>query len=214
MANDAFFIAGYQPTRPEIMAVGAGHVLHFWDHVFGVGMAVHAEFLLGIELVQFDGMAGGALNIFLEPVQGMTLGPRDFDDFLFPCQVAGHAHRTGHDFLIVRPLGYLRRTLHNGFKEHHVFFVEGRVVAGMAVDALVHAGLPAVKRVFHEVTAQAEFGIVLGVVVQVQGTDTDNGHQQTDQQADDDFELFGATVVRHHMWTGNQAGFLEKFLSL
>jgi len=48
----------------------------------------------------------------------------------------------------------------------------------------------------------------------VQGTDTDNDHQQTDQQADDDSELFGATVVRHHMWTGNQAGFLEKFLSL
>ena len=75
MALDAFFIAGHQSAGPEIMAVGTRHILHFWNHVFSVGMAVHAELLLGIELMQFDGMAGGALDVFLEPVQGMTLGP-------------------------------------------------------------------------------------------------------------------------------------------
>ena len=68
VALDTLFIAGHQPTCPEIMAVGTSHILHFWKHVFRVGMTVHAEFLLGIELVQFDGMAGGALDVFLEPV--------------------------------------------------------------------------------------------------------------------------------------------------
>ncbi len=91
MALDTLLISGYQLAGPEVMAASAGHVLHFWDHVFRLGMAVHAELLLGSELVQFDGMAGGALNTFLEPVQGVALGPRDFDDFLFPRQVAGHA---------------------------------------------------------------------------------------------------------------------------
>jgi len=50
------------------MAVGAGHVLHFWDHVCRMGMAVHTELLFGFELVQFGGVAGGALDVFLEPV--------------------------------------------------------------------------------------------------------------------------------------------------
>ncbi len=68
MTLDALFIAGHQSAGPEIMAVGAGHVFHFGDHVFRVGMAVHAELLLGVELVQFNGMAGGALDVFLEPV--------------------------------------------------------------------------------------------------------------------------------------------------
>ncbi len=91
VALDAFLVSGYQPAGPEVMAGGAGHVLHLGKHVFCVSMTVHAEFLLGIELMQFDGMARGALDVFLEPVQGVALGPRDFDDFLFPRQVAGHA---------------------------------------------------------------------------------------------------------------------------
>ena len=106
----------------------------------------------------------------------MTFGPRDFDDFFFPCQMAGHTHGAGYDDMIVRPFRYLSGTLKNRFDKHHIFFVQGRLVAGMAIDALVHAGLPAVKRVFHEVTAQTELRIVLGVVVQMQGTGTDHHH--------------------------------------
>ncbi len=121
MALDTLLISGYQLAGPEVMAAGAGHVLHFWDHVFRLGMAVHAELLLGSELVQFDGMAGGAFDIFLEPVQGMALGPGDFDDLLFPRQVAGHAHGAGNDDLIVRPLRHLGGTLHNRFDKHHIF---------------------------------------------------------------------------------------------
>ena len=213
VALDAFFIAGYQPTGPEIMTVGAGHVLHFWKHIFCVGMTVHAELLLGIELVQCDGMAGGALDVFLEPVQGVSLRPRDFDDFFFPCQVAGHAHRAGYDNLVVRPFRYLRGTLHNCFDKHHISFVQGCVVAGVAVDALVHAGFPAVKSVLHEMAVQTELGIVLGVVVQVQGTDPYHHHQQPDQKSDDDFEFFGATVAEHHSQIRNHMCFLEKFVS-
>ena len=164
---DTFFISRHQPAGPEIVATGAGHVLHFREHVFRVGMAIHAELLIGFELVQFDGMTGGALDVFLEPVQGMALGPGHFNDFLVARQVAGHAHGAGHDDMIVRPFRYLSGTLENGLNEHHVFFVQGRVMTGMAVDALVHTGLPAVMRLSHEVAVQAELGIVLGVVVEV-----------------------------------------------
>ncbi len=104
MALDTLLISGYQLAGPEVMAAGAGHVLHFWDHVFRLGMAVHAELLLGSELVQFDGMAGGALDTFLEPVQGMTFGPGDFGNSRVSLQVAGHAHRTGDNDFNVRPL--------------------------------------------------------------------------------------------------------------
>ncbi len=50
-------------------------------------------------------------------------------------------------------------------------------MAGVAVDTLVHAGLPAVKRVLHEMAVQAEFGVILGIVVQVQGTGPHDHHQ-------------------------------------
>ena len=66
------------------------------------------------------------------------------------------------------------------------------------------------KRIFHEVAAHAELGIVLGVVVQVQGTGTYHHYQQTDQKADDDFEFFGATVAEHHCRTRNQTCFYGK----
>ena len=195
VALDTFLISRHQPAGPEIVAVAAGHVLHFREHVFRVGVAIHAEFLLRVELVQFDGMAGGALDVFLEPVQGMAFGPGHFNDFLVARQVAGHAHGAGHDDLIVRPFRYLSGTLENGLNEHHVFFVQGGVVAGVAVDALVYAGLPAVKGILHQMAIQAELGIVLGVVVEVQGPGPHDHHQQSSQQADDDFVFLGATVV-------------------
>lgn len=167
VALKAFFISRYQPARPEIVATRAGHVLHFGEHVFGLGMAIHTEFLFRSELMQFDGVAGGAFDVLLEPVQGMALGPRNLDDFVISRQMAGHAHGAGHDDLIVRPFRYLGGTLENGLNEHHVFFVQGGVMAGVAIDAFVHASLPALKRGPHQMAVQAELGIVLGVVVEV-----------------------------------------------
>jgi hypothetical protein len=104
VALDAFFISGHQPAGPEVMAVGAGHVLHFWDHVFRVSMTADAYLLLRFRLVALKGVAGGALDTFLEPVQGVTFGPGDFGNSRVSLQVAGHAHGAGHYNLIVRPL--------------------------------------------------------------------------------------------------------------
>jgi len=195
VALKAFFISRYQPARPEIVATRAGHVFHFGEHVSGLGMAIHTEFLFRSELMQFDGVAGGAFDVLLEPVQGMAFGPGDFGDFRVTLQVAGHALGARHDDLIVRPLRHLGGTLKNRFNKHHVFFVQGRVVAGMAVDALVHAGLPALKRGPHQMAVQAELGIVLGVVVQMQGAGSHAHNHHSDQKADDNFEFCGATVV-------------------
>jgi len=125
----------------------------------------------------------------------MTLGARDFWGSIFLCQVAGYTQGAGHENLFVRPFRHLGRSVYNGFDKHHVFFIQGRVVAGMTVDALVHAGLPAVKRIFHEVTAQAELGIIFGVVVEMQGADTHSHNHQSDQKTDHDFKFNGTAIV-------------------
>jgi hypothetical protein len=65
----------------------------------------------------------------------------------------------------------------------------------MAIDVPVFVGLPVVKRVLHEMAVLAELGVVLGIIVQVQGTDSQSHNHQSDQKADDNFKFYVATVV-------------------
>jgi hypothetical protein len=195
VAFNTFFIAGRQLAGPEVVAIGASQPLHFRKHVCCVGMTVDAYLLYRFRLVALEGMTGSALNIFLEPVQGMALGSGDLGNFQVFLLVAGHALFTGDNGFVMRPIRYLSGTLYNHFEEHHIFFVEARVVACMAVDVLVHAGLPAVKRILHEMAVQTELGVVLGVIVQVQRADAQSHSHQPDQKADHDFKFYSATVV-------------------
>lgn len=41
-------------------------------------------------------------------------------------------------------------------------------MASVAVDILVHAGLPAVMRFYHDVAVHAKIGVILGIIVKVQ----------------------------------------------
>ena len=103
VALDAFFIGGHQSTRPEVVAVDARQDFHFREHVCCVGVTVEAGILFWLRLMVLEGMAGGALDIFLEPVQRVPLGPGDLGDFFVALQVAGRAHLAGHDNFIVWP---------------------------------------------------------------------------------------------------------------
>ena len=187
MTFDALFVAWNQFAGPEIMTSGACHVFFFGQHVLSMGVAIDAKLLLGIEFVQINGMTGGAFNIFFEPMQGMTLGTRNLNDPLVSGQVAGDAHGAGNNDLIVRSFGYLGRAFEYGANEHEVSFIKSRVVAGMAIDAFVNAGFPGMKRVFHQMAVDAEFGIVFGIVIQVEGTEPQNPDDQSCQSPYDDF---------------------------
>ena len=68
MAGNALFIGGYQLAVTKIMAAGASQGFHFRKHVICVGMTVDAGLLLRLRLMALEGMAGKALDIFLEPV--------------------------------------------------------------------------------------------------------------------------------------------------
>ena len=65
----------------------------------------------------------------------------------------------------------------------------------MAIDAFVLAGLPTMERVVHEVAVQAELGIVLGIIVQVQGADTHDHNHQPDHKTDHDFKFNANAII-------------------
>ena len=69
MACDALFIARYQWPVAEAVAVGANQRLHFRKHVVCMRMTIDADLLFRFRLVSLEGMAGGALDTFFEPVQ-------------------------------------------------------------------------------------------------------------------------------------------------
>lgn len=95
-------------------------------------------------------------------------------------QVAGRTLCAGDNGFIVRPFRKFRRTVHDRFDKHHILFEQGRVMAGVTVDALMLTGLPTVERIFHEMAVQAELGLILGIVVQMQGADPHPHNHQSD----------------------------------
>ena len=81
MACDALFITGHHWAVAKAVAVGANQSFHFRKHVICLSVTVDAGLLLRFRLVELEGMACKALDIFLEPVQGVSLGSGDLRDF-------------------------------------------------------------------------------------------------------------------------------------
>lgn len=183
MTVQAFLVLRQQPSGPEIMAGRAGEVFHFDRQVFLLGMAVRTEGLIRSKLMQFDGMAGGTFKASLEPVQEVSPGLGNLGRFIISVQVAGEAYRAGNDDFIVRAAGHLSGTLHYGFNQHLVFFIYGGVMAGVALNTLVDAGFPGLVGVIHDVAGDAEFRVVFGVVVQMEGSEGNPTHEQSEQNA-------------------------------
>jgi hypothetical protein len=68
VAPDAFPVSGNQLAGTEVMAVGASQFFHLRNHIGCLGVTTNAYTLLRLRLVALEGMAGGALDVFLEPV--------------------------------------------------------------------------------------------------------------------------------------------------
>lgn len=149
-------------------------------------------------MMQFDRMARRALDTALEPMHGMTGGIGDLLGLVLAFPMTLDAHGAGDDDFLVgpgrNPVGPFQKRL----DQHLVAIENRRVVAGMAFHVFMDAGLPSREGLLHDVTIEAEFRIVLRVIVEMERPRADHGQQKKDLQGNDDPVFKQLSIIVEH----------------
>jgi hypothetical protein len=105
-----------------------------------------------------------------KPMHGMACGMGYFRDLLFSLPMTLDTHGAGNDDSVMRTVGHFARPFHKGLDQHLVTVVNRRIMATMAFDFLMDAGLPGSKSILHDMTIDAKGGVMLRIVINMQGT--------------------------------------------
>ncbi len=180
MAEETFFPPGLEIFRPVGVAVDAGQSAHAFAVHLPVLMALGAELFRRQEMVK-TALVGFYFSVALSAfdllhVHMFRMEQRFIDRLGLALGMAMIAVFLAHDDFIFMPLGHLCGPVQDKADEKLVLLGYREMVTVMAVKRFVLALRPGVIGRLHQVTAYAEFRIVLSEIIKLVGYKTAAAH--------------------------------------